>query len=99
MEKKVLNFFLNLEKRNHVQKHIRKLHISGVTKTDPFSILNEQEQFYCDLYKSGIINADAGLKMTSFLRYLNISTLSNKQKISCEGKISSEECFRLFEGF
>ena len=27
-------YFLNLEKRNHVKKHVRKLHISGVISTD-----------------------------------------------------------------
>lgn len=27
-------YFLNLEKRNHVTKHVRKLHISGVISTD-----------------------------------------------------------------
>ena len=31
-------YFLNLEKRNHIKKHIRKLHISGVISTDPLSI-------------------------------------------------------------
>ena len=31
-------YFLNLEKRNNVKKHIRKLHASGVITTDPFKI-------------------------------------------------------------
>ena len=31
-------YFLNLEKRNHVRKHIRKLRLSGVISTDPFEI-------------------------------------------------------------
>lgn len=38
-------YFLNLEKRNHVKKHIRRLKISGSTKTDPFNILSEQKRF------------------------------------------------------
>ena len=49
---KSTKYFLNLEKRNHVKKHIRKLFISGVIKTDPFCILKEQERFYRDLKKS-----------------------------------------------
>ena len=49
---KSTKYFLNLEKRNHIKKHIRKLFISGVIKTDPFCILKEQEHFYRDLYKS-----------------------------------------------
>ena len=39
-------YFLNLEKRNHVKKHIRKLVINGVITTDPFNILSEQKRFY-----------------------------------------------------
>ena len=35
---KCLKYFLNLQKRNHVKKHIRKLFISGANKTDPFCI-------------------------------------------------------------
>ena len=38
-------YFLNLEKRNHVKKHIRKLLISGSITSDPFGILNEQKRF------------------------------------------------------
>ena len=49
---KSTKYFLNLEKRNHVKKHIRKLLVSGAIKTDPFCILKEQERFYRDLYKS-----------------------------------------------
>ena len=33
-------YFLNLEKRNHIKKHIRKLYISGIISTDPLSIMN-----------------------------------------------------------
>ena len=39
-------YFLNLEKRNHIKKHIRKLYISGVISTGPLSIMNAQKQFY-----------------------------------------------------
>ena len=45
-------YFLNLEKRNHIRKHIRKLKISGVITTDPFSVLVEQKRFYQELYES-----------------------------------------------
>jgi len=36
-------YFLNLEKRNHVKKHIRKPVISGAISTDPYQILSEQK--------------------------------------------------------
>ena len=45
-------YFLNLEKRNHVRKHIRKLRLSGVISTDPFEILEAERVFYENLYKS-----------------------------------------------
>ena len=45
-------YFLNLEKWNHVKKHIRKLVVSGVITTDPFNILNKEKRLYNDLYKS-----------------------------------------------
>ena len=44
-------YFLNLEKRNNVKKHIRKLCVSGVITTDPFKILEEQKRFYHSLYE------------------------------------------------
>ena len=53
MVKEVQNiFFLNLEKRNHAKKHIRKLLISGSLTTDPHQILSEQKRFYQNLYKT-----------------------------------------------
>ena len=45
-------YFLNLEKRNHVRKHIRKLRLSGVISTDPFEILDAERAFYENLSKS-----------------------------------------------
>lgn len=35
-------YFLNLEKRNNIKKHIRKLFVSGAISTDPFEILNTE---------------------------------------------------------
>ena len=43
---KSTKYFLNLEKRNHVKKHVRKLKISGSIVTDPFNILSEEKRFY-----------------------------------------------------
>ena len=37
--------------------------------------------------------------INSFLKDLNIPKLSEEQKISCEGKITSEECALLLESF
>ena len=51
-------YFLNLEKRNHVKKHIRKLLISGSITSDPFGILNEQKRFSYSSYKSNVTDED-----------------------------------------
>ena len=48
--KKNSKYFLNLEKRNYVKKHIRKLYVSGSISADPFEILNAEKLFYRKLY-------------------------------------------------
>ena len=49
---KSTKYFLNLEKRNHVKKHVRKLKISGSIVTEPFNILSEEKHFYQKLYRT-----------------------------------------------
>ena len=96
---KSTKYFLNLEKRNHIKKHIRKLHKSGVIKTDPFCVLKEQERFYKNLYKSSTTDPDLAFQIDYFLNDLNIPALSEDQKKFCGGNISAEECFRLLDSF
>ena len=45
-------YFLTLEKRSHVKKHVRKLRLSGVITSDPFEILHAEKEFFESLYKS-----------------------------------------------
>ena len=98
---KSTKYFLNLEKRNHVKKHIRKLVISGIVKTDPFDILQEQKRFYRELYKSSKFNSDAENRqnIVKFLENLNIPQLTEEQMLTCKGKISAEECYNILESF
>ena len=96
---KSTKYFLNLEKRNHVKKHIRKLVISGVVKTDPFDILQEQTRFYRELYKSSNSDAENRQNIVKFLENLNIPQLTEEQMLTCEGKISAEECYNILESF
>ena len=51
-EEKNSRYFLNLEKQNHVKKHVWKLRLSGVITSDPFKILHSEKEFYESLYKS-----------------------------------------------
>ena len=73
-------YFLNLEKRNHVKKHIRKLLISGSITSDPFGILNEQKRFYHSLYKSNVTDEDRE-NGNEFLNNLNIPRLSEENNL------------------
>lgn len=45
MERNATIPFLNLEKRNHFRKHIRKLNLSGVITSNPFEILEGVKTF------------------------------------------------------
>ena len=78
---------------------MRKLKISGSITTDPFNILSEHQRFYQGLYTSINKNMDATAKIESFLRDLNIPKLSKEQKLSCEGKITTEACALILESF
>ena len=99
MAKEVANISSIWKKRNHVKKQMRKLKISGSIKTDPFNILSEQKLFYQDLYTSKNIKADSTQTAKSFLSNLDIPRLTEEQKLSCEGKITPEECAAVLENF
>ena len=60
-------YFLGLEKRNGVKKHIRKLFLSGVLMSDPYEILNGQKQFYSKLYQSNESELNKNCLDTFFL--------------------------------
>ena len=96
---KSTKYFLNLEKRNHIKKHMRKLDINGSISTDPSNILSEQRRFYQELYTSKCRNTDNLNEIAAFLNDLNIPKLLEEQKISCEGEITSEECVLLLDSF
>ena len=89
---KSTKYFLNLEKRNHIKRHMRKLNINGSTTTDPFKILSEQRRFYQELYTSINKDKDNSQIIKTFFKDLNIPKLSEEEKILSEGKITSEEC-------
>ena len=91
--------FLNLEKRNHVKKHVRKQKTSGSIITDPFNILSEQKRFYQELYTSQIKKADNTRATEVFLNNLNIPGLTEQQRLLCEGKITSNKCAKALETF
>ena len=90
-------YFLNLEKRNHVRKHIRKLCQSGIISTDPFEILEAERVFYENLYKSRRDGSE--VKPNFNFEDLLIPTLSNDSSDLGEGLISIEECKKVLNSF
>ena len=71
--RKISKFFLGLEKRRQIKKNIKTLTTTyGRTITDQTDILNEQVNYYKDLYTS---QANDTAKMTN---YLNSTRLENK---------------------
>ena len=94
-------YFLNLEKtekRNHVKKHVRKLHISDVISTDPFTIMDSQRQFYRNLSCSRNVNLD-NAESSIFFHSPNLPRISYESRIICEGRITSEECQNVLKTF
>ena len=91
-------YFLNLEKRNSIRKHIRKLYLSGVLTTDPFKILDAQQHFYKHLYSSRKTNLNCQ-EAAGFLNESNIPKLTKELSDRCEGEIKIQECEEVLQSF
>ena len=81
------------------KKHISKSCVSKVITTDPYKILEEQKKrFYSSLYESQFNDINSKIS-EPFLSNLNLPTLSEEQKQSCEGEISFEELESVLHSF
>ena len=94
---KSTKYFLNLENRIHVKKHVQKLKINGSITTDPFKILSEEIRFYQELYTSKNLGNEQATEIS--FNSLNIPCLTDEQKLSCEGSITEEECVKALQSF
>ena len=56
----------------------------------PYQILEEQKRFYDSLYESQFKDINSKISET-FLSNLDMPTISEEQKQTCEGEISIEE--------
>ena len=82
-------YFLNLEKRNHVNKKIPSLTDGDKEIFDSAQILTLQRKFYADLYSSKNI---VSLENSKFSEYLNnISKLSEIKRDQLESPYTIEE--------
>ena len=71
---------------------------SGVITTNPYKILEEQKRFYSSLYESQFNDINSKIS-EPFLSNLNLPTLSEEQKQSCEGEIPLEELESVLNSF
>ena len=84
-------YFLNLEKRNVVNKTITSLYKSdGTVVTDQEGLLQEQVLYYESLYKNK--NTADPNAYECFKKGVNVKKLNDEEKKCCEGKLTKSEC-------
>ena len=92
-------YFLSLEKRNHSRKTVTKLKINENEYTcNQFEILQKEKTYYEELYKSQK-SGTCNQATSSFFDANNITTLSNDEKLSCEGLVTENECLTALREF
>ena len=93
---KSTKYFLNLEKRNYNKKVITKLKTDcGDKITDPVGILNEQENFYKNLYSAETSAFEPGEIEEAnlcFTKQMPESVPNDGEIKYCEGEITEKEC-------
>ena len=92
---KATKFFLNLEKRNYINKTIHRLNVDGQIITDPKEILLAQKNFYKRIYSSKATKSDVNL--ARFLNKHNVVPLDNASKMYCEGLIKESEALKVIK--
>ena len=83
-------YYLNLEKRNYNKKVINRLRVGYKIINDPTLILEEEANFYSNLYTSKI-QEDLDKTKQFLPPDSNIPKLNNDQSSLCEGLITGEE--------
>lgn len=87
-------YFLNLEKKNAIDKNITQLESKdGKIITDPSLILKEQRHFYETLYSDTGFNIDEKWE-TAVNEFTDegLTSLSDADREHCEGIITEQEC-------
>ncbi len=89
-------YFLNLEKRNYVNKTISSLIINDELIENPKEIREETKHFYEKLYTTELhdIEGNNDLFFTQ-----DCSRLSEEESLKCEGLLGEEECTRVLKSF
>ena len=89
-------FFLNLETHKKAKSSVRKVFDdNGVLITDPKKILQEIQNFYSNLCKRDPLSPSEDT-LNSFLNNPEMPELSDNDVQFGEGKITVEECYKVF---
>ena len=85
-------YFLNLEKRNKAKSHLRKIiNSDGHEVCDETEIRQKLKQFYSSLHKR---RSNKTLdECMSYLANISLPKLTDEEKLSCEGKLTKNECW------
>ena len=87
--RKPTKYFLNLENRNSVSKHIRKLKIENKNILKPTEICKVMKDFYENLYKE---KESTDINNTNFEQIANnVTKLNEEHKLNIEREISLED--------
>ena len=88
---KSTKYFLNLERKNIVNKSITSLQKDdGMVITDPDQLLEQQVLYYKKLYCiDEKVNVD---DLNDFVKNVNSKTWDEHNQMVCEGELTQEEC-------
>ena len=86
-------FFLNLEKKNALDKQVHQLQMDdGSLTKDPVKILKYQNSFYENLYRDKNTVDERQINTFMDQHCHEINCLNEEQKNLCEGLVTLEEC-------
>ena len=86
---KPTKYFLNLEKRNKAESHIRKIYNeNNEESSDPNEILAKLKEFYSNLYKRR--SSESETDCLNNLKNINIPKLSTEDMNKYEGRLSKQ---------
>ena len=85
-------YFLNLEKRSKAKSHLQKIiNSDGHEVCDETEIRQKLKQFYSSLHKRR--SNKTVDECMSYLANISLSKLTDEEKLSCEGKLTKNECW------
>ena len=84
-------YFMNLEKSSRAKSQICKLMTENDIQTDPSSIMSYVKNFYSSLYKRH--SSKSGKDCLDYLKNINIPKLTENERDSCEGILTTKECW------